>query len=830
MESINNRFNRLMDKYLLPAGYELQRVQHDYERLRAGKELFDQNIIGALEKAADNNERYDLLTSLKEQVLPNYDDLAAVYRDLIAPLRSAVEVARATPTKPVSSTFGELPGKTASDVARLVVEIFEWLCYIDVEQTFVSLAHIFRDELDESVRTKILNAVERLAKYDLTIWQKAGAAIQSLLVDVVARIEPEDQEPIRPLVIAVWQSALNSELTGTKWKADSVTVSFGSVPVTREVKAVRDKAMAGLFDLFVRSADDKQKRNVFLALREATRTPVQPQFSNELLRLTLTDGTKIANFLAGQVDELSYELKETVEHEYLFDYRRARDIAADDKDKFRSRDVASELIAAIIDLRDRINADASYVRYKTLVGFESVFAFQWDQENRDFEEEERFRARESERFLSGISPENEEEWFIFIERCAATKSDDLATFPVFGRFLSALAQRDSARAVRLLARKNSDLLAFLPALLTGLHESGASDTYLRCVETYVEAGEHLAPIAWHWRQTKPNIPSLIKAILDKAIEVRDNSAVIHCLLFAIENAPNERVPNDDEFFEPARVYLAAERDTRWVRQSWAASRALPFFDRLDTEGAKRFLSSLLFVPKVDHYSENMLSQIAKRHPALVWDYFGERLKRRSDAREKNESYEAIPYSFHGLEKQLGTDANLAVSKVRQWYAEDSSLFQFRGGRLLSIVFPNFDPAISQEFCELVIRGADADAEFVLDVMENYHGEPATHEVLKSIVTKYPQDRSKITSVKISFDATGVVRGEFGFVEAWREKKHAIEAWLSDSRPEVRDFAHAHIRDLEVRIAEEQRRAEQEKALRELQYDDDRDDTGDGNSK
>lgn len=64
-----------MDKYLLPAGYEFQRVQHDYERLQQGKELFDRDAIRSLEVAKSNNERYELLSSLKEYVLPNYDDV-----------------------------------------------------------------------------------------------------------------------------------------------------------------------------------------------------------------------------------------------------------------------------------------------------------------------------------------------------------------------------------------------------------------------------------------------------------------------------------------------------------------------------------------------------------------------------------------------------------------------------------------------------------------------------------------------------------------------------------------------------------------------------------
>jgi hypothetical protein len=52
---------------------------------------------------------------------------------------------------------------------------------------------------------------------------------------------------------------------------------------------------------------------------------------------------------------------------------------------------------------------------------------------------------------------------------------------------------------------------------------------------------------------------------------------------------------------------------------------------------------------------------------------------------------------------------------------------------------------------------------------------------------------------------------------------AIEPWLSDPRPGVRAFAEKHIRDLNLRIADEQRRAEERKALRRLQFDENEDD-------
>jgi hypothetical protein len=653
------------------------------------------------------------------------------------------------------------------------------------------------------------------------VWERAGPAVQSALVDAATRMKADDQESVRPLIVAVWESALNSEITGTTWKAYSVTLSSGSLPVSPEIKAIRDKAMSGLFDLFMRASSDEQRREVKSALREATRPSSRAQNSNDLLRLTITDGSRIADFFTGQADELSYELRESMEHDYLFDYHRAREIAEDEKDRFGCHDVAKGLMASIIRLRDRINADQNYVRYKTLVGFETVFAEHWDDEDRDFQKVEEFRSDEAERFVDEITPDNEVEWFAFIERCAATKSDDLATFPIFGKFLTSLARRKPKTVKKLLARAHNDILLFLPALLNGLFQSDQV-IWRDCINGHLADGTNLSSIVLHWRTSKPSWTEFIQLILDKAIATDDDIAVIQCLLFAMESGPGNGVPANDQFFKPALAYLTARKDARWVRGAWFAHQALPFFDAITAEEAKLLLENLLEVPRIEFQVERILSQIARKHLPLVWDYFGQRLKSRAERKEKNR-YEPVPYQFHGLEKGLSKDAKLAVSTVRRWYEEDSTLFRFRGGRLLSTAFPKFQAEISDELCELVTNGTGTDADFALAVMENYHGEPATHEVLRRIVAKYPQDKSKLSGVSISFDSTGVVWGEFGFVEAMRQKKAAIEPWLSDPRPEVRAFAGKHIRELDLRIAEEQRRAEGERAMRTLENDDEDED-------
>lgn len=68
------------------------------------------------------------------------------------------------------------------------------------------------------------------------------------------------------------------------------------------------------------------------------------------------------------------------------------------------------------------------------------------------------------------------------------------------------------------------------------------------------------------------------------------------------------------------------------------------------------------------------------------------------------------------------------------------------------------------------------------------------------------------------DATGVVSGHFGFVEAYKGKKDLLNSWLEDDRPNVKKFAEDYIRNLDKQISAEQRRSMEDKHLRERNYE------------
>ena len=121
---------------------------------------------------------------------------------------------------------------------------------------------------------------------------------------------------------------------------------------------------------------------------------------------------------------------------------------------------------------------------------------------------------------------------------------------------------------------------------------------------------------------------------------------------------------------------------------------------------------------------------------------------------------------------------------------------------------------------MIAEDETAGADFALAVLENYHAEEAIHEVARQIVEKLPDGDPRLARVELALANTGVVSGEFGMVEALRQRKSRLVPWLTDDRPKVRQFAERFIRKLNVRIAAEQLSAEEQAELWKRSFDGD----------
>ena len=826
IKGIARRFERIMDKYLIPAGFEIQKAQQEYERVLQGKELFDRNIAELLDNAQNNNERYEILSGLKDYAIPNYDDLPAAYEGLKDSLLRVVDAARAAEPAPINTAFGNMHGFTANAVTRLVVEIVENLRYVDVVGSLQMLIDIYRDEPHDDIRQQIVNAIEQLAEYNIDAYHQVGPMIQMALVDHLDGMSDAEVDSIRPIALTVWTEAIQSDITGAKWKADAVVLSTGAVPASEELKEIRNRAIEALFSAYDRSTDDTQKREVLSALDAATRTPNQAQYSNELLATTLKDAIRIVEFVTERAKGETYELLQHLEHQFLYDYFRADSLTNDPENRFCCQAEAKALVAAILKFRDTINVDDLFVRYKVLVGFESVYPRHWSEENFDFQGADEYRSDEAKRYINEISVENENLWFDLIERCAETKSSDLATFPVFGNFINQLAERKPEVADRLLAKASDDLRSFLPGFLNGLAQSGRHDIYERTLKSELESARNLVGVTRHLRHSDVTNPDFVDRVLRRAIDRGDSLAVIESLLFALEHYGTEKIADGDTFLRDAFTFLNERKDARWASQAWFLQKATKFYEELTPDRTAQILQNLGYLRQVNYQVESILARLAERQPDAVWDYFGVRLVTETTEGDDEDRFEAVPFRFHSLDKELSKDPKLAIGKGLSWFARSRELFQFRGGRLLSNAFPNCTPAFAAELAELVKAGGDTEADFALAILQNYRGEASTYDVLKEIVSQFPDDTRKMSGVRSSVDSTGVVRGEFGLADAWQAKKESLAGWLADERPAVKAFAEKHVAELGLMIASERRRAEVDREMRNRDYDDEDDEPDD----
>jgi|SRR6266487_698561 len=813
-QALDKRMKKVMDDYLLPAGYEFQKVQHDYERLMQGKALFDQGVLETLESCDNNNERHEILSTIAEYVIPYYDDIRDMYPEVRRALETAVQAARNTKTKPIEIAFGNLSGKTSQDVAIAAIGILDILRYVDFEATFRSLIDMYKGEQDTKVRKQIVDAIRHIANYDLDVWKRVGPSVQRVVADMIEGFSQDDFHLLRQIVLTVWHELLRSEMDSTSTSADLVTISTSALPVFEGIKDIRNRAINGLMTLFDSSSNEVEKREVVSALREAMQPPGRASYSNELLQLTLENTKKITEMLTQRATGQPYEVLEHIENEMLFDYRRARKIVADEQDKFGCQQIAENVMEAIIIFRDLINADQQYLRYKTLVGYSSVLPFQWENEAFNYSAANEYRTEQIALYVDEVSDETADDWYRLIRLCA-TKSNDRSNTFVFGEFLRQLSKVKPKFAFALAKRDDADVLTYLPAIFTGLFESEARDTYDEILEYYLDRSAHLTAITRHCHLVKKAAAGTIMKVLDKAIAVNEVIAVSECLIFAIENHDPQELPLVDNVFVPAIKYLISKRDAQWVSRTVYLPESEKFFHELSSENTDLVLENLLNLNRIDHDAESVLTPIAMQCPTSVWAFFERRVREKKD---RKDHYQAIPYQLHELAQPLARDVDLAIATLRKWYRPGDPMFRYTGGLLLQAVFPTFTDELAKNLRQIVVRGSDEDYDFAIQLLENYHGEPPTHEVIKEIIDSLPENDPNLFRLDICLNNTGVVSGVFGMVEAYRKKKEEIALWQNDSRPKVREFAASYMRRMEQEIAGEQRSAEMRNELRKRDYE------------
>lgn len=816
-EAIERRFETIMKTYLLPAGYEFQKAISDYDRLMSGKELFDSGALRALSDCEDNNARLELLERFRDYVLPNYDDPVSVYPEIKDSVIAAIKAARLTKPREIETPGGNFPGVSVERVVKVACEILEQVRYVSIEGTFEAICDVFPGALDDAERKHFLDLIHKLAVHEMEVWKRAGPIVQVTLVRKVRDFDGDRVPPVLPVLLKVLEEALSTEVQGTTSTYNTMTLHRGSVVASDALRTMRAEAIDILCKLYRSATSANEREQIKRVLFSATGMPTSTGYSNQLLADVLIDSARVVDFFSTLAAGDSYEIIQSIEHRLLWMHRRNKGIRV-------AKDIDAAVLAgagrlheSIQVFRTRADANKGFVTYKTLVGFESVFPPMWVSDGFNYDEDQAYRSKRIDELVADVTETNAADWFAIINRCAQTKSSDMATFPSFGEFLQRLGREKPSIVLGYIDKLEQPLTGFLGIMLSGVAQSSQSAALEKRIAEWLAEDRYLVQIAHYFKFATRLDGAMLKRLLETGIKLDDENVIVHVLDTAFRRYKDGTTALIDEVILPGVTYFTKKQDARWVNLAWFVPKEDSFVRDLTDQGVEVILQSFLHAPRIDTHAEFLLVHIAKTRPTRVFDLFVERLKY-STSSDAEGAYEPIPYEFYELKNSFQGIADHAVDAARLLFASGDVMFQYTGGRLITAAFPAISDALNRKLMSLVEGGMHDDLEFVVRVLSGYDGEPFVEPLCKEIVRRLPADDQLRNNVELVLQATGVVTGEFGLVDAYKGKRAALVLWLSDGDEKVKSFADEYISSLDRQIAAEQRRSEEELEMRKRRYE------------
>ena len=702
------------------------------------------------------------------------------------------------------------------------IEVLSGLRYLETPAVVDSLLWA-STHAEESVRKGAISALSGLAKYNLSVYygqgtesgRGIGAAPQLSAIDTLEKTSDEELKTHLGGVLTILEGLLSTSMESARWSSTAVTLSRATTPADGGVLAARQRSIALLKKLYGLLETRSQKLSIIRSLNAAARAQSMGAGDKAYADMISANAQEVLAVFAHLAKEEDLQIVQKLEHDsYWIHYHSP------------SEDVRS----AALNVKAVIDANKEYAIYKTLVGFEGVFG-DWSTSKRD----ESFalgsqdsRVKEARVIASRIADEGFDVWRRRILTFAKTESNDMATFPVFYEFLAEVAGSYPIFALDLLFNDSDQLSKFLIPILRGLWDSEKRDELLPLIRRWVrearpEETTFLYACAKLFLSTKHVDVELLGQLLDKATELKDAFVLRQVASVAIARFATDEVHGElKALFLRALSRLTELKDANWVREIWFREKAKEIVAELSPKERHEVLKNLRLLPQIDYQAEDVLAVIAEREPRDVVDLLCARLYEPDErapalAEKEGVEYEELPFQFHRLQDPLSSDPKMVVQKVLDCYRKDSSLFEFRGAKLLQVIFPQFSETFQGALVRLVREGGDAELEFVAGVLRAYSGEMFIHPVARELIKRLPPGSPLVTEVEIALQSTGVVSGEYGMAEAYERKRLEVLDWLQDPDDRIRTFAVKYISELEAMRDSERARAEESIALRKFKY-------------
>ena len=761
-------------------------------------------IEGGLQKSTDYDELLEALKTLA----------VLVPRFHMATLPLLETFVHSVPNRALTQDGSPISGtryRSTESLIREAIDVAEKVRYLHTEQVVDFLLEMSR-ATDKEVKAKADRALESLATFDLDVFYgeaALGAAPQARMVTHLAGLQDDALLANANSILQVLGRVLSPIMEGTSWAYHSITIRRGSVASDGGVADMRADAINLAKRIYGLDASVEHRRQVLRTMDAATRREGSVNDDNTSAMFE-RDAIIVLEFMRDLVATEALPLVQTIEHQAYWDYYHGASQAIKDK---------------ALEIRDAVEAHAEYQIFKQLIGFEGIFG-NWEELSRsqeawDYSDNKRREA--ARQYLEEINDASYAKWRDRILEFSKTRSNDLAMFPVYYDFLQSIGQERPNLALELLIGHEEVMTPFLIALMRGLWTSASTADVETVVNSWIERGQHLTTIAKSLYKVGGARLELLTKVVDRAAALDIREALIQAMGVAA-SLYAEGATDAKAVFMRALRDLAKHDDASWTQVIWFSRDFQALVGEMEPGERAEVLATLISLPELDYRAEDILYEIGKHDLQAVLDFLIHRLKHdRVLAKQKpddsgQDRFEPIPYQLTKLNELLAQAPEALLAALRDDFdAESRFMFSYRGARIVKSVFPAYEAPLERLLLQYITTGNDDDLQFVIGILGAYEGSLEILGVCNEIIKAVPE-RSKIwNEVAAAIETTGVVRGEYGVVEAFEHKLQAISSWMSDEDERVRNFAEWLTEGLQSQIKHERQRVDQSIALRKYRY-------------
>ena len=765
MRFIEEKLKEIMQNYIWKASYNLSFVNSQYERLKKGMVILNIDTMKSISESNSNEDILNYIIKLNNfsgfYKLPKEFEFLDILDKLLI---KALENNSTSGLKIIEASFDFIKNIVYWDYKKIIKFCIE---------------RIDKAGYKESCEKVLLE----LSKYNLNVVRFIGYDPQKSLIEKI--MGAENKEQFTNFLIKICKNLLTTSLEGTSQNEfNSLTITMGPIWVNQDLKEIRKKAIDFLFNSLDENKDCEFNESIINILFSSIKTHHQ-NIRKEDLDSLRSDVKYILTKIKPNYSSLKNCLKRQVDIELKYP----------DKQVFNGIEEVEELIKLI-------NEDEEYQKFKTFVGYETDYGGDWktvEKERKDL----------LDKFVSDISETNVDEWTNYIKTILKDYSKkDYPLFQNLHYFLNEVGKKKSEVGDKF--KSIQEIKDFQVSLLCGLLESNKKEEHYNEIKEWIGKSERLLDIAITFRFFTNYDEDTFSNLVDNSIQKGDINQLIEILLTVCKNYKCKK-SKISQFIKIIKKFTENDYFDWPQRVSFMMEDISKDFSK---EDYKIILGNLVNKKDIGYDTEKILMNISEKHPEEIISFFHQRVKL---SKSGENLIDSIPYKFQIIQEQLSKNIDIIVPKILEWLKEDDWKYKWEGGHLFNIIFPTIDNKF-KEILISIVKEKDLDKlNSIFWILDKYRGNSdvlnIVHEIIKNFkVTN--KIRNRLFSI---LSQTGVVTGEYGLANAYKNKIEEIKLWLSDENSEVVKFTQGYINYLENAIKYEKARVDQELDLMKSEF-------------